>query len=345
MKLSEFDYQLPISLIAQRPVYPRDQSKLLDINDNKYTDRIFSELPDLLTEKDLIIINDTKVIPTRLIGKRNTTSINMTLHKKINHTSWFCFIKPAKKIKVGDTLLFRDLSAKVDDKFENGEIKVSFNCNNYELLKKLKNIGHMPLPPYIKRKNEENLSDLKDYQSIFSKNIGAIAAPTASLHFTKELTRKLRLKKIQINSITLHVGAGTFLPVKENDVLNHKMHEEWGYVSQSVVNNIENCKKNGGRVICVGTTTLRILESSVQENKGVLKKFSGYTNIFITPGYKFTIPDILLTNFHLPKSTLLMLVYAFSGINEVKEAYNHAIKKNYRFYSYGDCCMLRRKNE
>jgi S-adenosylmethionine:tRNA ribosyltransferase-isomerase len=226
-----------------------------------------------------------------------------------------------------------------------GEILIKFECNNDELFKKLSEIGKMPLPPYIKR-NETNKSDDNfNYQTVFAKNLGAVAAPTAGLHFTNELLKTFRNNKINIDYVTLHVGAGTFLPVKTENINSHKMHSEWGEVSNQVVEKINNCKRNGGKIISIGTTTLRILETAFAKSKGILKPYSGHTNIFIKPGYNFNSTDILLTNFHLPKSTLLMLVYAFGGIENIKSAYQYAIENKYRFFSYGDCCLIRKSNE
>jgi len=342
MKLSDFDFELPSNLIAQNPAYPRDTSKMLVINQNKFVDQRFFDLPNYITKNDLIICNNTKVLASRLEGSRNNTSIQITLHKKNNNETWHAFAKPAKKLKINDQLKFKSLNAKIIDKLEMGEIIIKFDCNNNELLNKLSAIGSMPLPPYIKRKISNEYDDNLNYQTVYAKNLGAVAAPTAGLHFTNEILKKLIKNKINIDYVTLHVGAGTFLPVKSEEINNHKMHSEWGEVSHQVVEKITACKRNGGKIISIGTTTLRILETAFDTSTGKLKPFSGNTNIFIKPGYNFNSTDILLTNFHLPKSTLLMLVYAFGGIENIKSAYKYAIENKYRFFSYGDCCLIRK---
>ena len=343
MNLSDFDFNLPSSLIAQFPCEPRDNSRLLDLTENNIFDRKFRELPDLLKSNDLIIANNTKVIPTRINGRIKSKKIEITLHKKYNNNSWFCFVKPFKKVDLGDQIKFLGLLAIVRKKLKNGEILLQFNINEEKLISFLEGNGEMPLPPYIKRKNLNIQSDYKDYHTIFASKEGAVAAPTAGLHFTDDIKLLLKNKKIDFDYITLHVGAGTFLPVRTDNILKHKMHKEWGEVNQSVVNKIIKCKSNGGRVICIGTTTLRILEAAAINNKGKIGAFAGYTDIFIYPGFKFLIADMLLTNFHLPKSTLLMLICAFSGIKKIKKAYNHAIQQKYRFFSYGDCCLLKKQ--
>ena len=340
MHISDFDFNLPSSLIAQFPCVPRDNSRLLHLMKNKVIDRSFRELPDLLTSNDLIIANNTKVIPTRITGKINLKKIEITLHKKHTNNSWFCFVKPFKKVEMGDIIEILNLKTLVEKKLKNGEILLKFNIKNDALISFLEKNGEMPLPPYVKRKNFKVESDHKDYQTIFASEDGAVAAPTAGLHFSEEIKSNLKKKNIDFDYVTLHVGAGTFLPVKVENILDHKMHEEWGQVNQSVVDKIIKCKSNGGRVLCIGTTTLRILESAAINNNGKIAPFKGFTNVFIYPGFKFLISDMLLTNFHLPKSTLFMLVCAFSGINQIKKAYNHAIKNNYRFFSYGDCSLL-----
>ncbi len=345
MKLSDFDFELPSDLIAQNPVYPRDTSKMLIINQNKVDDRQFFDLPNLITKNDLVICNNTKVLASRLEGKRDNTSIQITLHKQINNETWHAFAKPAKKLKINDKLKFQSLNAKIINKLEMGEIVIKFDCNNDELFNKLSEIGKMPLPPYIKRNITNEYDDNLNYQTVFAKNLGAVAAPTAGLHFTNDILKTLRKNKINIDYVTLHVGAGTFLPIKSEDINSHEMHSEWGEVTEKTVENINDCKRNGGKIISIGTTTLRILETAFSASTGMLEPFSGHTNIFIKPGYNFNSTDTLLTNFHLPKSTLLMLVYAFGGIENIKSAYKYAIENKYRFFSYGDCCLIRKNNE
>ena len=344
MKISDFDFELPSNLIAQKPISPRDNSKLLLINKNKFIDKNFFDLPDLLKKNDLIICNNTKVLASKLFGKRNTSSIQITLHKKNSDKSWLAFSKPAKKINVGDVIEFDNFKAKILEKLDYGEIRIMFDCDNEELIERISKVGRMPLPPYIKRSKEEKNLDKINYQTIFANKIGAVAAPTAGLHFTESIINKIKSAQIDLDYITLHVGAGTFLPIKE-EIETHKMHAEWGEVSNRVVEKIKKCKESGGRVISIGTTTLRILETAFDKKENSLKPFSGNTDIFIKPGYKFNVIDMLLTNFHLPKSTLMMLVSAFGGYKNIKLAYQYAIKNNYRFFSYGDCCLIKALNE
>ena len=345
MFLSDFDYELPKKLIAQEPISPRDNSKMLLIDNKDFKDKHFYDLPNLISKNDLILCNNTKVIASKLYGKRNATSIQVTLHKVNNDGIWSAFAKPAKKLNVDDILTFKSLEAKIIEKLDGGEIKLYFDCKNDTLIEKLTLLGSMPMPHYIKRINGIDNNDNDNYQTIFAQKLGAFASPTAGLHFTKEIFNKLDQLNINIEFVTLHVGAGTFLPVKSEKIDNHKMHSEWGEVSKKVVNKIIECKEKGGKIISVGTTTLRIIESAFDKKDRKLKPFSGYTDIFIKPGYKFNIPDILLTNFHLPKSTLLMLVSAFGGYKNLKAAYQHAIDKEYRFFSYGDCCLIMKNDE
>ena len=340
MDISLFDYELDKDLIAQFPCSPRDSSRLLSCLDNIPKDFHFKKLPDILNSGDVLVINNTKVIPSRLFGKRDNVNIEVTLHLKVKRNQWRAFVKPGKKCRVNDELVFKDrLKAIVIEKFIEGDLLLEFNKDEKDLLRAVNNQGVMPLPPYIKR--EYHLVDDKsDYQTIFASNEGAVAAPTAGLHFTDKLIYKLEKKGIIISPVTLHVGAGTFLPVKVENVLNHKMHEEWGSLDLNASEIINNAIVNKKRIIALGTTSLRILETIAMKNNGKIIPWSGLTNLFITPGFKFNIVDLLITNFHLPKSTLLMLVSAFYGRENLFKAYDYAIKKKYRFFSYGDSCIF-----
>ena len=343
MDISLFDYELDKDLIAQFPCSPRDSSRLLSCLDNIPKDFNFNKLPEILNSGDVLVINNTKVIPSRLFGKRDNVNIEVTLHLKVKRNQWRAFVKPGKKCRVNDELVFKDrLKAIVIEKFIEGDLLLEFNKDEKDLLRAVNNQGVMPLPPYIKR--EYHLVDDKsDYQTIFASNEGAVAAPTAGLHFTDKLIYKLEKKGIIIAPVTLHVGAGTFLPVKVENVLNHKMHEEWGSLDSNASEIINNAIVNKKRIIALGTTSLRILETIAMKNNGKIIPWSGLTNLFITPGFKFNIVDLLITNFHLPKSTLLMLVSAFYGRENLFNAYDHAIKKKYRFFSYGDSCIFPKK--
>ncbi len=343
MKLSNFDYDLPKELIAQFPISPRHDAKLLDYSGFKITDKKVYNLPDILSKNDLLIINNTKVIPSKITGHSNNKNILITFHKKINNLKWLAFAKPAKNLSQGDKIIFNGFTGTIKKKHMYGEVEISLNISSNNFMKKLFEIGQMPLPPYIKRKENVN-KDFFDYQTYFASKIGSVASPTAGLHFTKELIENLIHKKIKISEVTLHVGAGTFLPIRDEDISKHQMHNEWGHVSKEVIKDIKNCKRNGGRIIAIGTTSLRVLESAYYKTNS-LKPFSGFTNIFIKPGIKINTVDLLLTNFHMPKSTLLILTHAFAGEKNVKNIYNHAIKNSYRFYSYGDCCLIRNSNE
>ena len=343
MDISLFDYELDKDLIAQFPCSPRDSSRLLSCLDNIPKDFNFNKLPEILNSGDVLVINNTKVIPSRLFGKRDNVNIEVTLHLKVKRNQWRAFVKPGKKCRVNDELVFKDrLKAIVIEKFIEGDLLLEFNKDEKDLLRAVNNQGVMPLPPYIKR--EYHLVDDKsDYQTIFASNEGAVAAPTAGLHFTDKLIYKLEKKGIIIAPVTLHVGAGTFLPVKVENVLNHKMHEEWGSLDLNASEIINNAIVNRKRIIALGTTSLRILETIAMKNNGKIIPWSGLTNLFITPGFKFNIVDLLITNFHLPKSTLLMLVSAFYGRENLFNAYDYAIKKKYRFFSYGDSCIFPKK--
>ena len=345
MDISQFDYDLDVNLIAQKPSFPRDNSRLLSCLEKNYKNLFFKNLPELLNFGDVLVINNTKVIPSRLFGKRDEVKIEVTLHLKIENNIWRAFVKPGRKCRVNEEIAFKNnLKAKIIEKFIEGDVLLQFNQNNLNLLNEIHNQGQMPLPPYIKRKNK-SMEDINDYQTVFASNIGAVAAPTAGLHFTKSLIRNLEKKGVLFAPITLHVGAGTFLPVKVNNILNHKMHEEWCSLNEQSSEIINKAIKNNKRIISVGTTSLRVLETIAKKNNGKLVPWSGLTDLFVSPGFKFNIVDLLITNFHLPKSTLLMLVSAFHGQKEILKSYEYAIKQKYRFFSYGDCCIFSRKQK
>lgn len=344
MRVDEFNFDLPEERIALRPVVPRHAAKQLIIRGCALSDDNVINLSSHLETGDLIVFNDTKVIPSYLFARRGAMVTECNLHKRISPVAWLAFIKKSKRLKIGDVLDFGEgrLKATITEKHEGGEILLTFDARAGELESCLADIGMMPLPPYIASKRAVDEKDATDYQTMFAQKDGAVAAPTASLHFTDELMDSLNHKGIQSAHLTLHVGAGTFLPMKVDDTKDHIMHAEWGDVSAEVAALVNETHAKGHRVIAVGTTVLRLLESATDE-KGLTHPFSGDTAIFITPGYKFRCVDILMTNFHLPKSTLFMLVSAFAGMETMKSAYAHAIDNNYRFYSYGDSSLLFRE--
>jgi S-adenosylmethionine:tRNA ribosyltransferase-isomerase len=338
MRVSDFDFHLPPENIALRPASPRETAKLLVVSDG-FADKTVADLPDQLRAGDVLVFNDTRVIPAALTGHRvgrlgTTPKIEALLHMRIDGARWKAFVKPAKKLEQGDTVRFGELSAHVEHKGEAGEVTLYFAAANAELDAALMQWGRVPLPPYIEGKRAQDAQDRVDYQTSYAKHDGAIAAPTAGLHFTPELMKRLQDTGIQQEYVTLHVGAGTFLPVKVDDTDDHKMHQEWGSVSAETSARLLKARAEGRRIIPVGTTSLRLLEASA------MQAFSGATDIFITPGYQFKAADGLITNFHLPKSTLYMLVSAFAGTARMQAAYAHAIANHYRFYSYGDASLL-----
>ncbi len=343
MLVEEFDFVLPNERIADRPVSPREAAKML-IVDGGLSDSTVGDLPDFLEEGDVLVFNDTKVIPARLRGMRRTAKVEVTLHKNVGLDTWHAFAKPAKKLKTGDIIEFADgFNALVSQKLDGGEVVLAFNAAGAALMEKLVTHGEIPLPPYISSIRPVDDQDKEDYQTVFAREEGAVAAPTAGLHFTPELLSKIADKGVQTVATTLHVGAGTFLPVKADNTDDHKMHAEYGEITVEAAEKLNEVRQNGGRIISVGTTSLRLLESAADE-QGIVHPFRGETDIFITPGYRFKAVDVLMTNFHLPKSTLFMLVSAFSGLTEMKDAYQHAIENSYRFYSYGDSSLLFKKD-
>lgn len=339
MDVDLFDFELPRDLIAERPITPRDAARLLHVAASGLEDRHVRDLPDLLQPGDVLVSNDTRVIPARLFGKRGEAGVEVTLHERVALDSWKAFARPAKKLRLGDVVRFGgDFSAEVAEKGEAGEVTLRFDRSGDALMLALEEHGKLPLPPYI-RKGEADEADRDDYQTVFAQHKGAVAAPTAGLHFTPELLAALDARGITRLTVTLHVGAGTFLPVKVDDTKDHKMHSERGVVSAEVAAAINAAKAAGRRVVAVGTTSLRLLESAADAD-GVLHPFDAATGIFITPGYRFRLVDVLMTNFHLPRSTLFMLVSAFAGLENMRAAYAHAMASGYRFYSYGDACLL-----
>ncbi|MBI1326862.1 MAG: tRNA preQ1(34) S-adenosylmethionine ribosyltransferase-isomerase QueA [Alphaproteobacteria bacterium] len=339
MHIDAFDYTLPTSRIALHPASPRDSAKLLVSTPQNITDSTVSHLPDFLNADDLLVFNNTRVIPARLFGMRGEMKVEFLLHKPMTNNNWEVYARPAKRLKRGQAVLFdAGLEAEIISKNEIlGTVEVRFNCDEAALYKKLEQVGHMPLPPYINRADEQE--DKSNYQTIFAQYDGSVAAPTASLHYTEELLAKLHEKGVQSTTLTLHVGAGTFQPVRTENIEEHIMHAERYHVTEEAAALINETKKNGGRIIPVGTTAMRTIESLADKN-GILEAGTGETDIFIKPGYQFKIADALLTNFHLPKSTLLMLVAAFVGMERMQGIYKHAIENNYRFYSYGDTSLL-----
>jgi S-adenosylmethionine:tRNA ribosyltransferase-isomerase len=339
MRVDLFDFDLPPERIALRPVEPRDAARLLHVTAEGLADRMVGDLPGLLRAGDCLVFNDTRVIPAQLEGVRGEARIGATLHKRIDARRWHAFVRNAKRLRVGDRVDFgHGVSALAEARGDDGSITLAFDGDEpVELL--LERAGRMPLPPYIAGKRAADERDRSDYQTMFAARDGAVAAPTASLHFTPALSAALAHAGVLAETLTLHVGAGTFLPVKAEDTDDHRMHAEWGQVDAPTAARLNAVKAAGGRVIAVGTTVLRLLESAAGED-GVLRPFSGDTAIFITPGYRFRFVDGLMTNFHLPKSTLFMLVSALMGRDRMQAAYAHAIASGYRFYSYGDSSLL-----
>ncbi|HEV2504350.1 MAG TPA: tRNA preQ1(34) S-adenosylmethionine ribosyltransferase-isomerase QueA [Mesorhizobium sp.] len=353
MKVDLFDFELPEERIALRPAEPRDTARFLVVRPGEgLVDKVVSDLPSLLEPGDVLVFNDTKVIPAQLRGIRRrgeaSAQVDATLHMRTGADRWLAFMRPGKRVAEGDRIHFGhdatscflgQLDATVLEKRDGGEVLLGFDLSGAFLDEALHAVGHIPLPPYIASKRSDDERDLSDYQTIYAREEGAVAAPTAGLHFTPDLFAALDARGVERRFVTLHVGAGTFLPVKADDTADHKMHAETGYVSSQVADALNAAKARGNRIVCVGTTSLRLLESAARED-GTLGEWSGATDIFITPGYQFRIADMLMTNFHLPRSTLFMLVSAFAGLDTMRAAYRHAIETGYRFYSYGDGSLL-----
>ncbi len=362
MQVDLFDFELPEACIALHPVSPRDRARLLEVRPGatpELIDRTVRDLPDLLGPGDVMVLNNTSVLPAALTGVRiregNRARVSVNLHKRLGPNRWAAFARPAKRFKPGDRVRFCAdnagasdacpsgvLDAIVEARGEGGEVTLAFDLTGAALDQSIASLGSMPLPPYIASKRGAEARDRTDYQTIFAARQGAVAAPTAGLHFTDELMAGIRARGVETVELTLHVGAGTFLPVKAEDTEAHKMHGEWGEITPDSARQLNEARARGGRIVAVGTTSLRLLESAA-DDAGRIQPFKGETDIFITPGYLFRAVDLLMTNFHLPRSTLFMLVSAFSGLEVMQRAYAHAIREHYRFYSYGDGCLLHPK--
>lgn len=359
MRTDLFDFDLPEDRIALRPAEPRDSARLLvvapAVAGHRLEHRTVRDLPALLRAGDALVVNDTRVIPAALEGSRTrdgaTARIAINLIRRLDDSTWRAFARPAKRLAVGDRIVFRGegdacalhaLAARVAERGDAGEVTLAFEIAGPYLDDAIRAHGSMPLPPYIALKRGADATDEASYQTMFASRDGAVAAPTAGLHFTPRLLDELAQRGIARHTLTLHVGAGTFLPVKADDTSGHKMHSEWGEIDRATADALNAVHRNGGRIVCAGTTTLRVLESAALPD-GTIMPFRGETDIFITPGYQFRACDVLLTNFHLPRSTLFMLVSAFCGLDTMKAAYAEAIASGYRFYSYGDACLLFRK--
>jgi len=341
VKTSDFDFELPGARIAQRPAEPRESARLLDLRDG-LSDRVVKELPELLDRDSLLVVNDTRVIPAQLEGRRAEGRMSVTLHKRLSDTEWLAFALPAKRLKPGDRIDFADgFAAEMVERGDGGEVRLRFDMDPVAFRDALARHGRTPLPPYIKRADGPDGQDAHDYQTMFAAREGAVAAPTAGLHFTPPLMAALASAGMEIATVTLHVGAGTFLPVTVEEVSEHKMHAEYGEVDAKTAARINAARAVGQPVVSIGTTALRVLESAVDAD-GRIAAFRGDTRLFCVPGYAFRAVDQLFTNFHLPRSTLFMLVCAFAGTERMRAAYCHAIDQEYRFFSYGDVTLLRR---
>ncbi len=339
MNLSDFDYELPPERIAVAPARPRDSARLLHVG-VALADHVVRDLPGLLRPGDLLVVNDTKVIPAQLSAMRGAARIGITLDRRLDDGSWRVLLRNAKRVHKGDVLVIDpEFSAEVLEILEGGAALLRFAADDFYAA--LARSGALALPPYIARPEGVTERDKDDYQTMFAAHEGAVAAPTAGLHFTPKLLAALQARGVEMVKVTLHVGAGTFLPVRVDDVSQHVMHAERGFVTEEAAAKMNATRRAGGRIIPVGTTALRLIESAADDD-GVLHAFNGETDIFILPGYRFKVSDMLFTNFHLPKSTLLMLVSAFAGVERIRSAYTHAIASGYRFYSYGDACLLER---
>jgi S-adenosylmethionine:tRNA ribosyltransferase-isomerase len=339
MRVDLFDFELPTDRIALRPARPRDSARMLLVDGKGLADRIVLDLPDILRPGDILVFNDTRVIPAQLEGMRGEARVGATLHKREGLREWWAFVRNAKRVREGDVIEFAEgVRASAVARDDEGAILLHFHGQEpLEVL--LEKAGQMPLPPYIASKRGTDESDHADYQTMFARESGAVAAPTAALHFTDRLIAALDERGVRRETLTLHVGAGTFLPVKSDDTTQHKMHSEWGRIDEATAARLNEARESGGRLIAVGTTSLRLIESAADE-EGRIQPFEGDTAIFITPGYRFKAVDGLMTNFHLPRSTLFMLVSALMGLDVMKSAYRHAIEQGYRFYSYGDSSLL-----
>ncbi|MDE2006449.1 MAG: tRNA preQ1(34) S-adenosylmethionine ribosyltransferase-isomerase QueA [Rhodospirillales bacterium] len=343
MQLSDFDFHLPPERIAQHPARPRDAARLLHVG-AVLRDLAVRELPDLLRPGDILVSNDTRVIPAQLSARRGAARIGITLDRSLADGTWHALARNARRLRPGDRLVFdgaADFAATVAACEKGGAVRLAFDRRDEALAAALREAGSLALPPYIARPSGPTAADAADYQTVFARREGAVAAPTAGLHFTPRLLDALDARGVRRVTVTLHVGAGTFLPVREGDVAHHRMHPEWGEIDATAAAAIEAARAGGGRVVAVGTTSLRLLETAAAGD-GSVRPFAGETDLFILPGFRFRAADLLLTNFHLPRSTLFMLVSAFAGTARMRAAYAHAIAAGYRFYSYGDACLLER---
>jgi S-adenosylmethionine:tRNA ribosyltransferase-isomerase len=353
MRTDLFDFHLPPERIALRPASPRDSARLLIVRpDGAYEDRLVRDLPDLLRAGDVLVVNDTRVIPARLAGRRigrgPEARLQAMLTKRLDGSRWRALVRPAKRLQAGDVVRFGDegrvcflgqLDATVEEKHGDGEITLGFAFHGPVLDQAIEERGEMPLPPYIASRRPADERDRSDYQTTFARQEGSVAAPTAGLHFTDALMSRLQNRGISVHPVTLHVGPGTFLPVKAEDTGGHRLQPEWGTVTAATAEALNAARAAGGRVVAVGSTSLRLIESAAND-AGRIEPFSGETALFITPGYRFRATDMMMTNFHLPRSTLFMLVAAFAGLDTMQRAYAHAVAAGYRFYSYGDACLL-----
>ena len=355
LTLADFDFDLPDEAIALRPAVPRESARLMVVRTGgEVEDWSVDDLPGLLEPGDALVFNDTRVIPARLLGERardgNLVKVEATLHRRLGPSRWSAFMRPGKRLKPGDRVRFGDgsvcllgaLDATVEAKGDGGEVTLAFDLAGPALDEAVRELGLMPLPPYIAAKRAQDDQDRRDYQTVYAREDGSVAAPTAGLHFTPALLERLLKRGVAGHFVTLHVGAGTFLPVKTELIQDHRMHAEVGVVTRETADALNAVRAKGGRIVCVGTTSLRLLESAASED-GVIRPFAGETDIFITPGYRFRAADVLMSNFHLPRSTLLMLVAAFAGLDQAKAAYRHAVGSGYRFYSYGDAGLWFRR--
>ncbi len=346
MRVDLFDFDLPEERIALRPAVPREAARLLDVpTSGLFADRTVHDLPDLIRQGDALVFNDTRVVPARLHGTRTrndvTARIEILLHGRVAPDRWRAFARPAKRLAVGDSVGFGACEAEILERGEGGDVLLAFDRAGPALDAAVASVGEVPLPPYIAGRRATDARDAADYQTHYAREDGAVAAPTAGLHFTEDLARRVERAGATRHFVTLHVGAGTFLPVKAEETGEHRMHAEWGVIDAATADALNETRRQGGRIVAVGTTSLRLLESAAGPD-GIIRPFSGWTDIFITPGYRFRAVDVLMTNFHLPRSTLFMLVSAFAGLERMRDAYAHAVASGYRFYSYGDACLIER---
>ena len=343
MLIDEFDYNLPSERIAKKPARPRDSAKLMHVKGQSITDNYIYQLPQILKKDDVLVFNNTRVLPARIFGKVNKKKIEILIHSRIEENIWEVLAKPTKILSNNDIIIFSTTSyAKVIGRTKYNFPILEFFTDKNSFKDFLDSNGQVPIPPYLNRKFDNE--DIIDYQTVFASEDGSVAAPTAGLHFTKKMIQKIKEMGVSIEFITLHIGIGTFKSINEKDIRKHKMHDEYFNINKDVAKRVNDAKLSGRRIIAVGTTALRALEASSYD-KGIVLPSSKFTNLFIIPGHKFNVVDLLLTNFHLPRSSLMVLIAAFAGIKTIKKSYQHAINNNYRFYSYGDACLIEKNNE